>query len=86
MIRWHNDPAPDAPRWRAEVNGQTIAYAARTGRPGVDDYPWDWYFLHGVVTVYDWTAYRGRTSGTVDTLRHAKDEVRTAWIGRSVKR
>ena len=84
MIRWHNDATPQAPRWRAEVNGQTIAYAAKTGTH-LDDYPWDWYIEHDVRVLYDWPD-RTRTGGTVDTLRTAKDDLAHAWAARILKR
>jgi hypothetical protein len=53
--------------YRGDVDGQGVARIERTGRPGVDDYPWDWYVIE-----------IGRGAGVADTLRSAKAKVAEA--------
>jgi hypothetical protein len=77
MIRWHKGPKNKShvPHWYAEVDGVTIANAHCTGRPGVDDYPWD-------LLIEFATEARSKTSGSRDTLRDCKDAVEHAWSRR----
>jgi hypothetical protein len=68
--RWHKGKGEQhVPLWYAEVDGIVIAEAACTGRPGVDDYPWD------VSLRFKHTKH----IGAQDTLRSAKDIVAYAW-------
>ena len=68
-IRWHKGKGEDyVPLWYAEVAGVVIANAACTGRPGIDDYPWD-------VTI----TFGAKHIGAQDTLRSAKEAVAHAW-------
>ena len=41
----------------------TLGYVNRTGRPGVDDYPWEWYLAHGIES----QLLTGRATGLTDT-------------------
>jgi hypothetical protein len=92
-IHWHRDKAPDGtPRYYAEmpigvdpITGRggllvRVADAAQTGRPGVDDYPWDWSLTDaGRERAYAMLPARSmtrlRTVGVADTLRSVKENV-----------
>ena len=71
-IRWHKIQTADGtPSWDAERDGSPVANAAMTGRPGTDNYPWDWYIEPGI-------SHMGPASGVCDTLRSCKERVRYA--------
>jgi hypothetical protein len=53
----------------AKDGGTLLAQAVRTGRAGIDDYPWDWYLAYGIKPVPGHKA-----SGVTDTLREAKEK------------
>lgn len=91
-VHWHRDPAPDGtPRYYAEQNVGVdpisggsrlvrVAEAAKTGRDGVDDYPWDWSLTDaGQERAYNLlprgSMERLKTVGVADTLRSIKDNV-----------
>ena len=65
-----------------DKDGTTVAIITRSGTPGRDNYPWDWYLADG------WQepqisglpqAYR-KTSGVTDTMAAAVDHVQSAWV------
>ena len=62
-------------------DGQVIATAYCTGRPGVDNYPWNWSLADGVAprTILIGGRHRSKESGRADTLRSAIDQVEQ-WV------
>jgi hypothetical protein len=78
MIRWRRYKNLDgSSRYEAQrleqsdayhaTIARTVGYVTMTGRPGVDDYPWDWYLapaVHSPAGV--------REAGVSDTLRSGK--------------
>ena len=74
-LRWHRTSTRDGIVWWAERGGSEVANVVMTGRPGVDDYPWDWYILFRVRPD---DRGKGRTSGVTATLRDAKTAVAQA--------
>lgn len=70
-IKWHRIQMPDhAPYYSGYLGPVKVATIACTGRPGVDDYPWDWSIEDG----------HGRGSGVTDTYRGAKKYVEEALL------
>lgn len=61
LIKWHKDKSTIYPKWEAEINGNIIATAVLSGRPGVDNYPWEWY--------------TDSDTGVTDSLNAAKEKV-----------
>lgn len=73
-LGWHREPSSDgSPKWYCEMGGVRVAEAAMTGRPGVDDYPWDWYLTDAGTAL--WHTGRGHAGGVSDTLRDIKERV-----------
>jgi hypothetical protein len=75
-LRWHHERTPDGtPKWWADMGGMNVAETYCTGRPGIDNYPWDWFLTdngHGVAVA------NARTGGVADTLRSVKSYVDAA--------
>jgi hypothetical protein len=83
VIRWRRYKNTDgSSRYEAQrleqsdpyhsVIARTVGYVTLTGRPGVDNYPWDWYLAPNVHSIGH------RESGVSDTLRSGKAYVLAA--------
>lgn len=64
-VKWHKVPG-ELSSWTASCGTIEVAHAVMTGRPGVDDYPWDWRTSEALAT------YEITGTGVFDTLRAAK--------------
>jgi hypothetical protein len=76
MVNWHKEPTPDGtPKWYADLHGERVAEAAKTGRDGVDWYPWDWSLTDAGLALLPDDGARRKTVGVADTLRSIKESV-----------
>lgn len=83
-LHWRN---AGESKWEAYhgTSGEPVGVAVLTGRPGVDNYPWDWYLTDAgekLVPPEVTANRRWHQSGVSDTLRASKDMIRQALFDR----
>lgn len=76
-MKWHRKKFGS---YYAVLDNRIVAEADCTGRPGVDDYPWDWALTRDGEALRKQPDAPGisRGMGAADTLRSVKNNV--AWL------
>jgi len=73
--KWHikRGTKTEPPEHVLMIGPTLIGTAVKTGRDGIDNYPWDWHVE--IPTTH-------RAAGVASTLRDSKEQVETAWTQR----